>query len=116
MSDELLLKMAQRAAQNMNLIASLIAVYMESEAKSWEAVAGDLDISDTNLARLALCRRPREEHMLVDIHDIATYIDIDNKSLLQFVRKVGALEVFSDSTAEDWSLSAARDQSDDDEE
>ena len=88
MSEDLLITAAQRAASDGALLASLIGQLGESGGLTWSQIAARLQISEAQLARLALCRRPRVERFQEDIGQIAEYVGIDRWVLAQFVGRV----------------------------
>jgi ferric-dicitrate binding protein FerR (iron transport regulator) len=76
----------QRAARDPALIAGLIDRYCEAENLRWEDVANRLWIDNYSLAKLALCRRPREEVFYDDITQMASYVEVDRRRLTEFLQ------------------------------
>ena len=83
MSDYLI-TMAKQAGKDDSLMASLIEEYSHYKNISWEQVAGQLWIDKHRMAKLALCRRPRESQFKADQAKIAEYVDMDDNNLAQF--------------------------------
>lgn len=83
---QLLLKMAREAKYNRSLFASLINEYGQRSNMSWLQIAAQLNIDEAQLAKLALCRRPRRQLYLQDIAQTATYVQMNSKALSDFVR------------------------------
>ena len=92
MSD-LLIKMAQAAAEDEALFASYIQQYALKKSLSWSEVADCLQISRDQLARLALCRRPQPALFTGDIMRVADYVSMERSSLKAFVVEVEGREV-----------------------
>ena len=111
MTENLLVQMAQKARQNSALFAPLIADFGEKEEMEWHEIAAYLGIDELSLARLALCRRPRETNLIEDLTQIGNYVNIDRQLLLRFFRRAESLEAFSkNSEANSQWLIAARDE------
>lgn len=86
---ELMIKMAQQAHENEELLASLIAQQCARQGITWEKFAETLQIDQTQLARLALCHKPRNDSLAHDLGQIATYVGMERENLLRFARKAG---------------------------
>lgn len=109
MSDELLFKMANRLVGSRGYMASLFAIAFRREMLNWETLAGQLNLSPSQLARLALCRRPRPTQFAADADRIAQYIGMDMLTLARFIRRAEALEALEQGDSAQ-SLLAARDR------
>jgi hypothetical protein len=80
---QMMLNMAQQAIKNPTLMAGLIDKYTKQTGASWAEVAGELRISPSQLAKLALCRQPNgNAHQ--DIRKIADYIKMSPVVLNHF--------------------------------
>ena len=86
MKDDLLIKMACRAGSDTALMAALLKQYAEARHLSWEQMAERLGLDGVRLARLALCRRPRPQHLIEDVEQIAQYVGLEREALLRFLR------------------------------
>lgn len=88
--DELLIKLAQRAAQQAEsrpeFLASAIKRYGQQEGLGWEGIAQRLKIDRGQLAKLALCRRPRRTNYAEDMAQIAEYVGMDRALLKEFLQ------------------------------
>jgi len=83
---QLLLNMAQKAVNDSSLMAGFIDNYTKQTGSSWAEVAGELQISPTQLARLALCRHPNgNAHQ--EIRQIADYIKMSPVVLNRFYER-----------------------------
>lgn len=109
MSDELLFRMANRLAGSQGYMASLVAIAFRREMLNWETLAGQLKLSPSQLAQLALCRRPRPAQFAADADRIAQYIGMDMMALVRFIRRAEALEALEQGDSAQ-SLLAARDR------
>ncbi len=110
---ELLIFMAKRAARTPALLASLIAVYCESENLTWEALAEQLGITPYQLAQMALCKRPESQTKYqIAADEIAAYAGIAPLALMRFIRQAETREAFK-GKSERPSLMAAQDRPDD---
>lgn len=92
MSD-LLIKMAQAAAEEEELFASYIQRYALKKSLSWDEVANCLQISGDQLARLALCRRPQPSVLTSGVMQVADYVGMERSALKAFVVEVEAREI-----------------------
>lgn len=92
-SDDFLARAARRAARGP---APLIAVLCEAWCKAFpsEDAAAVLACTGRKLAELALCRRPRNEHWMGDVTEIAGALGIDADRLISFLRAAEAVERF----------------------
>jgi hypothetical protein len=82
--DEIMIEMAQRAGQNQALCAGLIRKYGERHSMAWEEIARQLDLDGNGLAKLALCRSPRPNHLDQEVEQIAAYLGVEKMGLLNF--------------------------------
>ena len=85
---DLLIKMAQAAAEDEALFASYIQQYALKKSLAWDEVADCLQISRDQLARLALCRRPQPALFTGGIMQVADYVGMERSSLKAFVVEV----------------------------
>lgn len=97
------------------LVASLIAVWRKAfpEQTLEQALAG----SNETIEELALCRRPRDEHWIEDVTEIAKALTLNADHLASFLRAAEAVERFSIAhpaeTSQQGRLLAARDRDED---
>jgi mannose-6-phosphate isomerase-like protein (cupin superfamily) len=85
MSDDVLIRLAQRASSDPDLMASLIAQYCAARDAGWEQAAEALGLEAGQLAKLALCRRPRPDRFDQDTALIAQYVGLEAAALARFV-------------------------------
>jgi len=104
-----LLKMAKYSSKSDKLIAYLIEFHTTRNSISWDDVAGELQITLDQLARLALCNRPRSEQRVGDLKKISKYVDIDINKLGTFITNIESSISFQSSDQNQF-LMAARDQ------
>jgi hypothetical protein len=90
--DESLNKLAKRASKDPSLMASFIARYGEREGLRWGEIASRLRIDSSQLARLALCRTPRQATFSDDIAHIADYTGMNRSTLTRFVQQRKAVQ------------------------
>jgi len=109
MTTDRLFQMARMASKNTNLIASLIYIYSVSENVDWSQVASMNNMTTDQLARLALCRRPRDENRLEDIRETANYVGVEVNLLGRFIIRMENM-VELQSISDDHLLMAARDR------
>ncbi len=86
---ELLTKMAQQARNQESLLASLIAQQCERRGITWEMFGARLGLEAEQLARLALCRRPRNDTIGQDLAQIAQYVSLEKEKMAQVARELG---------------------------
>ena len=80
---QLLLNMAQQAVKDPSLMAGFIDSYTKQVGSSWAEIADELQISPTQLAKLALCRHPNgNAHQ--EIRQIADFIKMSPVVLNHF--------------------------------
>ena len=80
-----LLELAQRAAADASLMAYIVDQQTKKEGISWEELATILKIEPGQLAKLALCKQPREELFAQDVTQIVGYTGINRTMLLHFI-------------------------------
>lgn len=78
-------ELAKRAAADDSFMAYLIDQQAKRENISWEQLAATLKIEPTQLAKLALCKQPRETFFTQDVAQIAGYSGINRMVLLHFI-------------------------------
>ncbi|GAB4478951.1 MAG: hypothetical protein Kow00124_24020 [Anaerolineae bacterium] len=82
MDDQAVLhRMAEQAATDPDLMASLIAQIRQAERLDADQAAARLGISRGQLDRLALCRRPGGAHFDEEVAQIAAYVGMPRESL-----------------------------------
>jgi len=110
-------RLAMKARERTNLLASPLNLYKEQEGLNDEQLATMLGCDIGAIARLALCERPRPvPHFRQDVERIATYIHADMLQLAMLIRAAEAREAFgSRSGANAAALLAARDHDDSEE-
>ena len=84
--DEILIEMAQRAGQNQALCAGPIQKYGERHGMQWEEIARKLNLDSAALAKLALCRLPRPDHLDQEVGQIAAYLGVEKTGLQHFFK------------------------------
>lgn len=112
-TDAALRRAAARAEMGgADLVATLVGHWRRAfpDQEPADAIEGDADM----LSRVALCRRPRTERWIEDVHSIARTCGSDSDRLIGFLRTAEAVEGLSASSpAEAVRLLAARDREDD---
>ena len=83
---ELLIKMAKEATSNESLIASFIQTYCRNNNVTWVEVANQLNSSELQLAKLALCRQPTKQNFNKSLTQIAHYTKIELDCLMTFLQ------------------------------
>ena len=83
---DLLIKMARKAANNETLIANFIETYCQKNNTTWVEVAKQLNSTEKQLAKLALCRHPKEHAFAQETIQIAQYTSIDVNLLTTFMQ------------------------------
>jgi hypothetical protein len=83
---------SRRASQNASMMASVINRYCYARGLSWNNLATELQINNTQLTQLALCRRPHGERYQEDVEQIAAYIEIDEAKLAWLISQVERTE------------------------
>lgn len=87
---------AQRAAREPELWASLLAVVEDREDLSAGDLARRLGVREDQIARLALCRRPRPVRELDDLDETARFIGAGVRELAEVYRLGQALEALGE--------------------
>ncbi|MEZ4594303.1 MAG: FecR domain-containing protein [Chloroflexota bacterium] len=85
MQDQAMLQLAKRSAANASFMAHLIEQQAARERVSWEEMANLLDISQAQLAKLALCKQPRDEFFTQDLSQIVGYSGVNRVVLLHLL-------------------------------
>jgi hypothetical protein len=85
MQNQSLLQLAKRSATDATFMAHLIEQQAAREQVSWEQMAELLNISQTQLAKLALCNIPRDEYFTQDLGQITGYCGVNRIVLLHFM-------------------------------
>lgn len=80
-----MLELAQQSATNATFMAHVIDQQARRENKGWAELATDLEITLAQLARLALCQKPRETFFAQDVAQIAGYSGINRIVLLHLL-------------------------------
>ncbi len=83
---DLLARAAQRAREYPEFMAYLLARYQALRGLTDEQLAAELGCTPQDLTRLALCLRPRPDHLAEDIAQIAGYVKADPARLANLVR------------------------------
>ncbi len=81
-----LIKMAHTAARNSTLLAAFIEDQCQQKNVTWAQIAVELQISELQLAKLALCRQPRNRHFKSDVAWAARYAKMDAQKLTDFLQ------------------------------
>jgi len=85
MTNHLLNRLAEKASHDHDLIAAVIARYIDATNATWEQAASNLQLSGDQLSRLALCRIPSGPNKQADAAKIAAYTGVDRQALLLFL-------------------------------
>ncbi|WP_420645477.1 FecR family protein [Candidatus Leptofilum sp.] len=85
MENQPLIQLAKRSATNPTFMASLIKQQANREQVRWEQMAELLDISDEQLAKLALCKLPRDDYFRQDLRHISGYSGVNRVVLMHFM-------------------------------
>ncbi len=86
---DLLFNMAQQASTDDSLLASLIEQQCARQGLTWEEFAAQFHIDQAQLAKLALCRKPRNTALAQDLEQIANYVGMEKSMLAQFAKQAG---------------------------
>lgn len=86
---DLLIQMAQQARADDTLLAGLIEQQCERLGLTWEELGNQLQLDQEQLAKLALCRKPRNEALAQDLEQIASYVGMEKAALAQFAKQAG---------------------------
>jgi hypothetical protein len=107
--DELLKFAAQKASGDPFFLASALKVFQTIENPSGAELAEYLEISETDLVRLALCRRPytEESSFRSGINEICTKFKLSPVNLINLLRRA---EIYEQSSTPGSQLIAARDR------
>src|SRR5262245_40404174 len=92
--DAVLARAAQRAAKKHPVLMSRLIATWQSGFPNISAAAA-LECSDRTLNELALCRRPRHEQWVADVHTLADTLQIDTDLLINFLRAAESIERFN---------------------
>lgn len=92
-SPDMLLKMAQAATRNSGLLAHLIEERCQQKNITWAQLAAELQISEAQLAKLALCRQPGSRRFKADVAEAARYANIDPQKLIKFLQPASEQKV-----------------------
>ena len=80
-----LFELAKRAAKDDSFMAHLVDQQLKRDNLSWEQLAAILKIELAQLAKLALCKQPRESFFTQDVAQISGYSGINRTVLLHFI-------------------------------
>ncbi|MBE2224986.1 MAG: FecR domain-containing protein [Anaerolineae bacterium] len=83
---QILLNMAQQAIKDPALMAGLIDTYTKQTDSNWASVAGELQISPAQLAKLALCRQPNG-NAPQELRQISDYVKMSPVVLNHFYER-----------------------------
>lgn len=84
--NQLFINMAQEVSKDSALMASLIQQRAKGEGITWEQLAARLDVSLTQLAKLAFCERPQFESP-VAYGQMAEYVGMPQGKVAQFIQQ-----------------------------
>ena len=87
-TNDLLWLMAQRASQNPSLIAFAIEAYVKQSETEWGQLARQWRLRPGQLAKLALCNRPRSSQFEQDADQIAAYAGTRSRTVRQFLQAI----------------------------
>ncbi|MCA9954371.1 MAG: FecR domain-containing protein [Anaerolineales bacterium] len=85
MMNDPMLELARRSAADASFMAHVIDQQAVRENKGWAELAADLEITPAQLARLALCQKPRESYFAQDVAQITGYSGINRVVLLHLL-------------------------------
>jgi hypothetical protein len=127
--ETMLLKLAARLEDDPAFMSHVLARYCQFEGLDKDALAVELGIPLSLLARLALCKRPDSDSptFIDEISQIADFVLVDERRLSQIIREVDSLNALSRAVIEGKTedvisgnpfsnsiLAAARDRDEDD--
>jgi hypothetical protein len=104
----LLLRAAARARSEPALLGATLTVYQARRGLDDVALATELGCDEVQLARLMLCRPPRDDHFAADLAQIAGRIGLGALPLARVLRLAAALDVLADTASGVEGLRAAR--------
>jgi hypothetical protein len=111
--NEILRFAAQKAAKDAFFLASALTTFKEAEKLSDSELADYLEISETALVSLALCRRPftkDNQSFRTGITEISTKFELSSTNLINLLRRA---EMYEQSLNAIIPLIAARDREED---
>src|SRR5712692_4958646 len=86
---------AEHAKTRQDYLASILAQYTDIEHQSKENLARFLKIQLSQLPRLGLCLRPRQDHFNADVEQISSKFGIDSFALAKVVRLVDSVSIMA---------------------
>ena len=110
----LLLRAAMRARSEPTLLGATLDGYQVRRGLDDAELAEELGCDELQLARLMLCRPPRDAQFAVDLAQITGRIGLDPLALTRVLRLAAALESLAAAPARDEGLRAARRADEDD--
>lgn len=97
---KILVHAAQRAGSRPSYLGWILATYMTIEKTSDRRLARLLGISVFDLSRLGLCLRPRPDHFISDIEQIAAKFNLESAILAKVVRLVESMRAMAPFTSD----------------
>jgi hypothetical protein len=105
---------AKRAVDHQWTVGSVLDEYKALEGIDDAALCTQLQCTREQLQKLALCRRPREDHYADDVTRIANHLSVDARGLAPVLRRVEVLGTLRrgarSAVATEATLLAARDR------
>ncbi|MCB9149550.1 MAG: hypothetical protein H6641_12390 [Caldilineaceae bacterium] len=94
---DLLSNFALRLASDDQFMASVIRKYQQQERLNLSEFMNRFSISESQLSRLSLCKRPSSEaaEFRKQVKQIADYIGVEFYSLVSMIRQVDSLDALS---------------------
>lgn len=106
--DSFLLRAGERARSEPGLLGALLAEYQSRSGLDDAALATELGLDIEGLARLRLCRPPRDDSFAADLESIAARTGASALHLARLVRLTRSLGALSEAAPLDEGLRAAR--------
>lgn len=94
--EELLAHLASRLKTDAAFMAGVLAIYQEQEGLTERELSESLGLSDLEMARLSLCKRPdtAERDFADQVRQISNYVSADALKIANMIRQVEATQQF----------------------
>lgn len=87
-----LARLAKKMQGNPEYLCSVLSAYQQQERLTEGELARRLSLDESQLPRLALCKRPQVDKFSDQVRQIASYAGADVMALAQIIRSVEALQ------------------------
>lgn len=124
MENNTYLLFVKKLKANPQFMSYVLYKFMKTERMKENDLISRLGTEEENFTRLAMCKRPRNEHFSNDIRIISEYCEIKTHQIANIIRQVEAIDFFTESETQTNALegvnhlnagfAAARDRTDTD--